>query len=148
MKKFKLKTSPLVLTLTIIAVVIFAISTALNIYGGITSPAENKTARIISILLSAVSLTSLVFTVAAVVYSRYVITEKFLYCRFGLIFIKTDVRKIVQLTEFKAQNTLVMYLNNEKYAIVLIKDKYFQDFYKTLKAVNPEIIYTVQSADE
>lgn len=148
MKKFAFRLSPLALSLMIIVSVIFAASAAINVYNAITVASEDYGKKITAVVLAAVSLISLVLTVAAAVYSKYVIKENYLYCRFGFIFTKTDIGEIFQLTEFKAQNKLVIYFKNEKYSVAVIKDKYYREFYDAIKAVNPKVIYTVQSADD
>ena len=58
------------------------------------------------------------------------------------------ITDIFQLTEFTTLNKLVMYYTDEKYSVAVISEKYYREFYEALKAVNPDIIYTVQSAEE
>ena len=148
MKKFKFGYSPLALTLLILVAVIFAASVSINVYDAVKFSDYDTTKKTIAIIIATFSLAALVITVAAIVYGRYVVKGKFLYCRFGFIFIKTDISEIFQLTEFKAQNKLVMYFKNGKYSVAVINDKYYNQFYEALKAENPAIKYTLQSAEE
>ena len=148
MKKFKFGYSPLALTLLILVAVIFAASVTINVYDAVKFSDYDTTKKTIAIIIATFSLAALVITVAAIVYGRYVVKGKFLYCRFGFIFIKTDISEIFQLTEFKAQNKLVMYFKNGKYSVAVINDKYYNQFYEALKAENPAIKYTLQSAEE
>lgn len=148
MKKFTFKYSTLVWILLIAVALIFAASVAANIYDAVYYSGENQTRFILALIISTCSLALLIFTVSAAFYGKYVIKGKFLYFHFGFFFTKTDISTIFQLTEFKAQNKLVMYFINEKYALAVIDEKYYQAFYEALKKVNPEITYTVQSAEE
>lgn len=147
MKKFAFKFSPLTIVLLIIVALIFASAVATNLYDAIVFSFET-TRSALSLVVALVSAALLTITIAAIFHSKYVIKGKYLYFRFGFMFTKTDISDIVQLTEFKAQNKLVMYFKNEKYSIAVIDEKYYHAFYDALKKVNPEITYTVQANDE
>ena len=127
---------------------IFAVSTAINVYDAVTFSVENTAKTVTATAVATISFFAFVSAVAAAVYGRYVIKDDYLYCRFGFFYTKTEITEIFQLTEFKALNKLVMYFKNEKYSVAVISDKYYNEFYETLKSVNPDIIYTVQSAVE
>ena len=126
---------------------IFAVSTAINVYDAVTFSGENTAKTVIATAVATISFFAFISAVAAV-YGRYVIKDDYLYCRFGFFYTKTEITEIFQLTEFKALNKLVMYFKDEKYSVAVISDKYYNEFYETLKSVNPDIIYTVQSAVE
>ena len=147
-KKFPFRYSALAITLIIATALLFAASTAVNIYDAVKFYDTERTRFIFAVIVAALSLIPLVLAIFALFYGRYEIKGGFLYCRFGLIFFKTDISTIFQLTEFKAQNKLVMYFKDEKYSVAVINEKYYQDFYKALKRFNPEIAYTVMSAEE
>lgn len=148
MNKFTFKYSPLIWVLLSAVALLFAAAVATNVYDLIAFFGSDKPRFILSLIMVIFSAVLLTLTVAAAVYSKYVIKGNFLYFRFGLLFTKTDIKNIFQLTEFKAQNKLVMYFKNEKYSVALIDEKYYNDFYEALKKVNPEITYTVQSAED
>ena len=148
MNKFTFKYSPLVWVLICAIALLFSAAVATNVYDAVAFSGENTTRFVLSLALAGISAVLLAFTVAAAVYSKYVISGKYLYFRFGFLFTKTDINDIFQLTEFKAQHKLVMYFKNEKYSVAVIDEKYYTAFYEALKKVNPEITYTVQSAEE
>lgn len=148
MNKFTFKYSPLVWVLIIAIALLFTAAVATNVYDAVAFNGENRTRFVLSLGLAGISAVLLVFTIAAAVYSKYVIKDGFLYFRFGFLFTKTDIKEIFQLTEFKTQNKLVMYFKNEKYSVAVIDEKYYTAFYDALKKVNPEITYTVQSIEE
>ena len=148
MKKFVFRYSPIVWVLLTVSTAIFAASVAVNVYDAVSFTGENTAKTVFAIVVAAVSLAALILTSSAACYGRYVVKGKYLYCRFGFIYTKTDISSIFQLTEFKAQNKLVMYFKDEKYSVAVISEKNYAAFYAALKAVNPAVIYTVQSADE
>lgn len=147
-KKFPFCFSALAITLIIAAALIFSAGVAVNVYDAIKFYGINTSKFVFAVIVATLSFLPTILAVAALIYGRYVVKGKYLYCRFGLIFIKTDISGIFQLTEFKAQNKLVMYFKGEKYSVAVINEKHYQDFYKALKEVNPEITYTVISAEE
>ena len=148
MKKFVFKYSPTVWILLIVAALIFSVATIINIYDATVFFSENLAKTVFAITVATISAFLTVLSAAAIFYGRYVVKGKYLYFHFGLIFTKTDINDIFQLTEFKAQNKLVIYFKNEKYSVAVIDEKLYADFYDALKAVNPDIVYTVQSAEE
>lgn len=148
MKKFLFKYSALAWIMIITVAVIFAVSTAINVYDAIHFFGENTAKTIVAITVAAISFFAFVSAIAAAVYGRYVVKGDCLYCRFGFFYTKTKITDIFQLTEFKALNKLVMYFKDEKYSVAVISEKYYNEFYEALKSVNPDIIYTIQSAEE
>ena len=147
-KKFSFCYSALAIILIIAAALLFAAATAVNIYDAVKFYDAERARFTFAVIVATLSLIPLILAVSALFYGRYEIKNKFLYCRFGLVFVKTDISTIFQLTEFKTQNKLVMYFKGEKYSVAVINEKFYQDFYKALKEVNPEITYTVISAEE
>ena len=147
-KKFPFGYSALAITLIVAAVLVFSAGVAVNVYDAVKFYGTNTSKFVFAVIVAALSLLPTVLAVAALIYGRYVVKGKYLYCRFGLISVKTDISEIFQLTEFKAQNKLVMYFKGEKYSVAVINEKYYQDFYRALKEVNPKITYTVISAEE
>ena len=148
MKKFVFKYSHILWILLALISLIFAAAVALNIYDAISFANEIGARFILSLILALISATLLTLIVAAMIYSRYVVKGNYLYFYFGLIYTKTDINDIFQLTHFKAQKKLVMYFNSEKYSVAVIDEKRYEEFYNALKSVNPDIIFTVQSAEE
>lgn len=148
MRKFVFKYTFTIWLLLILVSAIFAAATAVNLYDAIVFFTENRTKSVFALIVALISAVLLVSIVSAIVYGRYVVKGKYLYFHFGLFFTKTEIGNIFQITEFKAQQKLVMYYNNEKYSVILIDEKYYNDFYEALRKVNSAIIYTVQSADE
>lgn len=148
MKKFVFKYSPIIWIMLAVITAIFAAAVVFNILDAVAFAGEIGPRFIFAVIVAVISLTILVFIVSALFYGRYVVRGNYLYFHFGLIFTKTDINEIFQLTLFAMQNKLVMYLKNEKYSVVVIDKKNYDAFYETLKAVNPDILFTVQGTEE
>ena len=148
MKKFVFKFSPAVWILLTVISALFAAAVVLNIYDAISYANEIGAKFFFALIVATISATLLTLIIAAIIYSRYVVRGNYLYFYFGFLYTKTDINEIFQLTHFKAQKKLVMYFNNEKYSVALIDEKRYEEFYNALKAVNPDIIFTVQSPEE
>lgn len=148
MNKFVFRYSPIAWVMLIIIAAIFGLSTAANVYDAINFADENAVRTVIKAVVAAASFAVFLSAVAAAVYGRYVIKGKYLYCRFGFFYTKTDINGIFQITEFKAQGKLVMYFADEKYSVAVIDAKNYDKFYAAIKAVNPSVTYTVQSGEE
>lgn len=146
MKRFPFKFSPLVIVLLSLVTVIFGASVALNIVYAIRFTDIGTT--ITYIVMTVLCLAMAVFSFAALVFSRYEIKKGKLYCRLGFIFVKTDIKNIFQITDFKAEGKLVIYAVPEKYSVIIIKNKYYQAFYQALKKENPELIFTTTEKAE
>ncbi len=147
-KKFPFEYSAPVITLIIATALLFAAAAAVNVYDAVKFYQTETPRFVFAVAVATLSVVPFILAVSALLYGRYVVCGKFLYCRFGLIFFKTDIATIFQLTEFKAQNKLVMYFKDEKYSVAVINEKYYRDFYAALKEVNHEITYTIISAEE
>ena len=148
MKKFVFKYSTIIWIMLAIITAIFAAAVVFNVLDAVAFAGEIGARFVFAIIVATLSLAVLILIASALFYGRYVIKDKFLYFHFGLIFTKTDINEIFQLTLFTAQNKLVMYLKNEKYSVVIIDKKNYDAFYEALKKVNPEIIFTVHGTEE
>ncbi|MBO4251710.1 MAG: hypothetical protein J5911_03500 [Clostridia bacterium] len=147
MNKFTFKYSPLIWVLLSLVTLTFAAAIYMNLHDAVIY-SEDAIKFAISLSLATVSVVLLVLVVAAMICPKYEIKGKYLVFRFGLLYSRTKISDIFQLTEFKAQKKLVIYFKNEKYSVAMIDEKYYGDFYAALKKVEPEINYTVQSAEE
>ena len=142
MKKFPFKYSALIIILLIAVSAIFGASAALNTVNAVNSAKIGVTETVFHGFLAILSFAMFLFSVAAMVFGNYSIKNGYLYCRFGILYSKTPIKDIFQLTEFKAMKKLVAYIAPEKYTVIVVKEKYFTALFEELKKINPEIIYT------
>lgn len=148
MNKFVLKYSPVIWVLLVAVSLVFAAACAINIIDAVNVTYDGAARKIFAVIIAALSFALLIISLSVIVYGRYVVKDGYLYCRLGFFYVKSDINSIFQLTEFKAQKKLVIFFVGEKYSVALIREKDYAAFYKALIAVNPNIVYTVQSADE
>ena len=147
MKKFPFKFSLLVIVLLSLVTIIFGASVVLNVINSVKFYTDTGTA-VTYIVMTGLCLIMTVFSFGALIFGRYEIKNGKLYCRFGFICVKTDIKNIFQVTEFKTENKLVVYIVPEKYAVIVIKDKYYQEFYQALKKENPDLLFTTTDKAE
>lgn len=148
MKKFSFKYSPVLKILLGVIAAVFATAVTFNIYDAVRFFGVFTTKFAFALTIALLSLILLILVLSALFCAKYVVGGKYLFFYFGLIRTKTDIREIFQLTLFKEQDKLVIYFKNQKYAVVLIDKKFYDDFYGALKAVNPDILFTVSGAED
>ena len=83
----------------------------------------------------------LVFVISVMVNGKYVIKDGALYLRFGFIYVKNDIKEIVQITHFKKSDALVMYFVDQKFSVAVIHKKDYDNFVLALRKENPNIFY-------
>lgn len=88
-----------------------------------------------------INLFILIFVVAVMLNGKYVIKNGALYLRFGFISVKTDANEIVQITHFKKSDKLVMYFCDQKFSVVVIDKKDYDNFVLALRKENAKILY-------
>ena len=72
---------------------------------------------------------------------KYVIKDGKLYTCFGFIRTKIEVEKITAVIHFKKSDKLVIYFNQNKYAVVVISPSEYDNFISALREVNPKIAF-------
>lgn len=142
MKKFPFAYSPLAWALMILVALIFGTGAILNAIRAVNAAGAGF--ELISPVILALFCAVLFFAdLGAMFYGRYTFKGNFLICRFGIVFFRYDLKKAFQLTEFKVQKKLVIYFRGETYAVAVINEKYYKDFYAEARKINPDITYTV-----
>ncbi len=91
-----------------------------------------------------------VLTVAMLIRSQYVITDAELIQQFGLIKTRYSLKKIRSVRHFMGSGRLAVYFDDMKneYAIIVIKESWFNDFVKALREKNENIEFDFTSAEE
>ena len=82
-----------------------------------------------------------IVVIGVMVYGKYVIKDGKLYTCFGFIRTKIEVEKITAVINFKKSDKLVIYFNQNKYAVVVISPSEYDNFISTLREVNPKIAF-------
>ena len=102
------------------------------------------------LLMYLVCILLIVFVLAMLIKSQYVITDKELIMQFGLIRSKYELKKIYSVRHFKGSGRLAVYFDDfkNKYAIIVVKESWYDDFVKALLERNEKISYDFTTAEE
>ena len=122
---------------------------ALNLYQciryGIASAADPvypiiqyTTMFIVTVALFAILLSVLIF-------SAYIVDNKYFRTRFGFIVSKYDVKKIECITLDRKTNKLAVTFDDDNYIVVVVKEEWYEDFVQALLKVNPAIEHEIKS---
>ena len=82
-----------------------------------------------------------IVVIGVMLYGKYVIKDGKLYTCFGFIRTKIEVEKITAVIHFKKSDKLVIYFNQNKYAVVVISPSEYDNFISALREVNPKIAF-------
>lgn len=151
MKTFRYKFTRLTFWLIIAGMVLCAAGFALNLYQciryGIASAADPvypiiqyTTMFIVTVALFAILLSVLIF-------SAYIVDDKYFRTRFGFIVSKYDVKKIEYITLDRKTNKLAVTFDDDNYIVVVVKEEWYEDFVQALLKVNPAIEYEIKSLE-
>lgn len=152
-KRYRFKFSPLMLTLCILGIVVSAGGLAYTTYmfvnflgGDLNSPYE----WIKFALLYGASIALFVLLVAMLIKSEYVVTDKELIVRFGLIRQKYAIKTFYSVHLFRGMNKLTVYFDDfkTKYVIIAVKEAWYDDFVRTLMECNERIAFSFSTAEE
>ena len=102
------------------------------------------------ILLYFVCILLSVLLTAMLIRSQYVITEKELIVQFGIIRQKFSLATVYSVHLFRGSNKLAVYFDDfkTKYVVIVVKEKWYDDFIKTLTARNERIAFSFSTAEE
>ena len=98
-------------------------------------------------ILYFVSVFLAVLIAAMLVRSEYVVTDKQLIQRFGLIQTKYEIKNIYSVHLFQGAHKLAVYFKT-KYAVIVVKEIWYDDFVRTLTDRKPSIGFSFSTAEE
>lgn len=91
-----------------------------------------------------------VLVVAMLIRSQYVIDDRELILQFGFIKTRYELKKIYSVRHFMGSGKLAVYFDDMKnqYAIIVVKESWFDAFVKALREKNENIEFDFTSAEE
>ncbi len=97
-----------------------------------------------------VSVLFAVLLIAMLIRSQYIITDKQIILQFGLIKTKYEIKDIFSIHRFQGENKLAVYFDDfkTKYAVIVVKDIWYDDFVKTLISRKPGLSFSFSTAEE
>lgn len=144
MKKFRFKYSPVIWLLLSIVIVISLTGMIWNIFN-IKEYAWAGAFKItIYALIVIITACLAIFALSVMVWGFYIIKNDCLYTQFGFINNKVKISSITQITHFKKSDKLVIYFEDNKYSVIVIAPNEYSEFIKTIRQINPKIIYNAK----
>ena len=149
MKIFKYKFGKLTLALIYIGIVFCFVGLGLNIFSIITSDIKQSANIIYPIiqytLMFLIPTVLLVLLVSLLFSSYYSVDDKYLKTSFGIIKSKYSLTDIETIMLDRTNNKLSVYMQNENFFVIVVKEDWYEDFIETLCKANPKIEYTIRS---
>ncbi len=152
MKKYKYKFSNLIIIVLIVGCVLALVSAGLNVYRFISNVKLNNELAIYDymslILVVALSIGFIICAIFALFNSYYVITDKAVILKWGVIrttMLISDISQ-VKLTTFK--NRLELVFKDESYFIIVTQSGNFNEFIDELCSKSSQITFVQVSEEE
>ena len=151
MKIFKYKFTKLTISLIYTGIALCFVGLGINIYSILTSNI-NESANIIYpiiqySLMFLIPIVLLVLLISLVLSSYYSIDDKTLKTSFGIIKSKYDIKEIQTVILDRTNNKLSVYLRDNVFFVIVVKEEWYEDFIDTLCKANPQIEYTIRSKE-
>ncbi len=153
-KIYRFRFSPMMLAVFIIGILLCAACFSLTTWqfsgfvtgGDLTSVWE----WIKFLLLYFVSVFLAVILIAMLIRSQYVITDKFLITKFGIIVSKYEIKKIRSVYLLNGSKRLNVYFDEfkTKFMTIVVKEEWYDDFIKALTERNTHIEFDFISAED
>ena len=141
MKRFRMKQPFYIILILALGSACGVFAAVYHIVQLVNTPPLNAFRMILFILLIVLALFLLVLCAGVLVYPYYVVKNGKLYSVMGILHTSYPIENISELTYFKAQGKLVMYMTNDKFLVIMLSESKHEDFMKALREINPQIVY-------
>ncbi len=147
MKSFRIKYSPLIILLLALCLAIFILGITIS-FINLFKSLDNTIDIVKYSFLILLNFALIVFTVSVFVYGKYTIKNEDLILHIGIIATKYKIKEIVSINIFKKTNKLVIYFINQKYTVIIIPPKKYDEFILELRSKNREITFSENTEGE
>ena len=151
MKTFKYKFTKLTISLIYIGIALCFAGIGINIYSVINSEIKEAANMVYPIiqysLMFLIPAVLLVLLISLILSSYYSIDGKTLKTSFGIIKSKYDINEIQAVMLDRTNNKLSVYLKNNNFFVIVVKEEWYEEFIDTLCKANPQIEYTIRSKE-
>jgi len=145
--KFRFRYGVLTWVLLSLVAVVLVFGTVKNFYDFLVTYEVSSSRAIFCAVISALCLILLAITVSVAISGKYIVKDGTLTMKLGVFATKTDISLITQISHFKKQDKLVIYLKSGKYSVIVINPAEYSDFINAIKAENPNIPFIIESAE-
>lgn len=151
MKTFRYKFTKLTIGLIIAGMVLCAGGFALNLYQcirfGISSAADPVYPIIQYTTMFVVTVALFAILTSVLIFSAYVVDDKYFKTRFGFIVSKYDLKNIERIVLDKKTDKLAVIFKEGTFIVVVVRQEWYEQFVKTLLDANPKIEYEIKSVE-
>ena len=151
MKIFKYKFTKLTISLIYVGIVLCFAGLGINIYSLLTSNISESANMVYPIirftLMFLIPVVLLIILISLIFSSYYSIDDKTLKTSFGIIKSKYDIKEIQNIILDRTTGKLSVYLKNNVFFVIVVKEEWYEDFINTLCNANPQIEYTIRSKE-
>ncbi len=152
-KRYPFRFSPVMIVLFVIGLVLCAAGFGLTLWRFLAFLEEDPGSVygwMQHIILFFVCIFLAVLIIAMLIRSQYVITDRLLITRFGLIRSKYEIKSICSVHLFKGLDKLAVYFDDfqTKYIVIVVKPVWYEDFVRTLIDRKPSIGFSFSTPEE
>lgn len=148
MKKFRFNFSTIIWVLLSVVVLLFIAGAVFNVLSIVEFVRVGSKKVITYCAILVICMLGVIFTASILAFSFYKIKGDKIYTCLGLLITKIKIEDVVLITHFKKSDKLVVYLKDNTYFVVLIKNTYFDPFVMALREANPKILYDARIEGE
>lgn len=152
MKSFNYKFTAVKKGLLIAGLVLSVVGFGINLFfllrNGISSAADPVYPILQYALMFLVTVLLFTLIISMLVSSKYIIDDKYFKIKFGLIVSKYELEKIDSVVLDRKTDKLNVTFDNGEYAVIVVKQDWYNDFIEALLAANPKIEYSIVSLDK
>lgn len=125
----------------------FIVNLIFCIRNGISSSANPLYPALQYALMFFVTVVAFALLLSILVFSAYIVDDKYFKTRFGFVTSKYEVEKITGITLDRKTDKLTVTFTNGEYIIIVVKQDWYEDFVQALLAANPRIEYVINSLE-
>ena len=155
-KIYKFSFSPLMITVFSLGIALCAACFALTSWqfaefvGGVRGNIASVWEWLKYVLMYFVSIFLAILLIAMLIRSRYIVTEKQLITKFGIIVSKYEIKKIRAIALLGGSKRLNVYFDDFKnrFMTIVVREEWYDDFIKTLTSINEHIEFDFTSVED
>lgn len=141
-KIFRFQPTGTVVALCVVALVVCAAAIAVSVYRMVRNGGIHGFNDVLKFpFLIAVALFGAILVVALLIRADYVVDDRYLTSRFGLVKSKCAVKDVTSVVLDTETNKLTVYMG-EAFSVISVQPKWNEEFVRALLKVNPDIDYS------
>ena len=149
MKKYRFKFSPLIVSLMILVLLAAIAGLTLNIIRCCSEDFDVTAWNVLSVALMLFVCALLIVIVIGLFFATYYTFKgDKLVTRYGIIKSEIAIKAISEIVYFKKTEKLVIYFDEDKYSVVVVKKDWYDDFVREIRKINPAIRYDSKTSPD